>query len=52
MNAMIDKQMQFFAWLVTTAIDKCQSLEEERRNAKRAARGCCNKAFKEGKGRM
>lgn len=25
---MTDKQMQFIAWLITTATDKCQSLEE------------------------
>ena len=25
---MTDRQMQFFAWLVTTATDKCQTLEE------------------------
>lgn len=30
MQAMTDKQMQFFAWLITTATDKCQSLEEVR----------------------
>lgn len=28
MQGMTDKQMQFFAWLITTATDKCQSLEE------------------------
>lgn len=30
MNAMTDKQMQFIAWLITTATDKCQSMEEVR----------------------
>ena len=28
MQGMTDKQMQFFAWLITAATDKCQSLEE------------------------
>lgn len=28
MQGMTDKQMQFIAWLITTATDKCQSLEE------------------------
>lgn len=28
MEVMTDKQMQFIAWLITTATDKCQSLEE------------------------
>lgn len=28
MKVMTDKQMQFIAWLITTATDKCQSLEE------------------------
>lgn len=27
---MTDKQMQFLTWLITTATDKCQSLEEVR----------------------
>lgn len=27
---MTDKQMQFIAWLITTATDKCQSVEEVR----------------------
>ena len=27
---MTDKQMQFIAWLITTATDKCQSMEEVR----------------------
>lgn len=27
---MTDKQMQFIAWLITTATDKCQTLEEVR----------------------
>lgn len=30
MNNMTDKQMQFIAWLITTATDKCQSMEEVR----------------------
>lgn len=30
MKIMTDKQMQFIAWLITTAIDKCQSMEEVR----------------------
>lgn len=25
---MTDKQMQFIAWLITTATDKCQTIEE------------------------
>ena len=27
---MTDKQMQFITWLITTATDKCQSIEEVR----------------------
>lgn len=27
---MTDMQMQFIAWLITTATDKCQTLEEVR----------------------
>lgn len=27
---MTDKQMQFIAWLITTATDKCQSMDEVR----------------------
>lgn len=27
---MTDKQMQFIAWLITTATDKCQTIEEVR----------------------
>lgn len=27
---MTDRQMQFLAWLITTATDKCQSMEEVR----------------------
>ena len=27
---MTDKQMQFIAWLITTATDKCQTMEEVR----------------------
>ncbi|MCM1187174.1 MAG: hypothetical protein NC251_10710 [Lachnoclostridium sp.] len=30
MEVMTDKQMQFIAWLITTATDKCQSLDEVR----------------------
>ena len=30
MNAMTDKQMQFIAWLITTATDKCQTMDEVR----------------------
>ena len=30
MEVMTDKQMQFIAWLITTATDKCQSMEEVR----------------------
>lgn len=30
MERMTDKQMQFIAWLITTATDKCQSMEEVR----------------------
>lgn len=30
MNNMTDKQMQFIAWLITTATDKCQTMEEVR----------------------
>ena len=28
---MTDEQMQFITWLITTATDKCQSLEEVRK---------------------
>ena len=28
---MTDKQMQFIAWLITTATDKCSSMEEVRK---------------------
>lgn len=28
MNVMTDKQMQFIAWLITTATDKCQTMDE------------------------
>lgn len=31
MELMTDKQMQFITWLITTATDKCQSLEEVRK---------------------
>ena len=27
-KAMTDKQMQFIIWLITTATDKCQTIEE------------------------
>lgn len=30
MEVMTDRQMQFIAWLITTATDKCQSMEEVR----------------------
>lgn len=30
MDNMTDKQMQFIAWLITTATDKRQSMEEVR----------------------
>lgn len=30
MEKMTDKQMQFIAWLITTATDKCQTIEEVR----------------------
>ena len=30
MQGMTDKQMQFIAWLITTATDKCQTVEEVR----------------------
>lgn len=30
MNIMTDKQMQFIAWLITTATDKCQTMDEVR----------------------
>lgn len=30
MNTMTDKQMQFIAWLITTATDKCQTMDEVR----------------------
>ncbi len=30
-TAMTDKQMQFIAWLITTATDKCESMEEVRK---------------------
>ena len=29
-NVMTDKQMQFIAWLITTATDKCQTMDEVR----------------------
>lgn len=29
-DEMTDKQMQFIAWLITTATDKCQTIEEVR----------------------
>lgn len=30
MSVMTDKQMQFIAWLITTATDKCQTIDEVR----------------------
>ncbi len=30
MDIMTDKQMQFIAWLITTATDKCQTMDEVR----------------------
>lgn len=30
MDIMTDKQMQFIAWLITTATDKCQTIDEVR----------------------
>ena len=30
MENMTDRQMQFITWLITTATDKCQSIEEVR----------------------
>lgn len=30
MTTMTDKQMQFIAWLITTATDKCKDMEEVR----------------------
>lgn len=29
-DVMTDKQMQFIAWLITTATDKCQTMDEVR----------------------
>lgn len=31
MEVMTDKQMHFIAWLITTATDKCQDIEEVRK---------------------
>ena len=31
MNAMTDKQLQFIAWLITTATDKCKDMDEDRK---------------------
>lgn len=31
MAEMTDKQMQFIAWLITTATDKCQTIDEVRK---------------------
>lgn len=31
MTAMADKQMQFIAWLITTATDKCKDMDEVRK---------------------
>ncbi|UVM80426.1 MAG: hypothetical protein [Bacteriophage sp.] len=30
MDNMTDKQLQFIAWLITTATDKCETIEEVR----------------------
>ena len=30
METMTDRQMQFLTWLITTATDKCQTMEEVR----------------------
>ncbi len=30
MDVMTDKQMQFITWLITTATDKCQTIDEVR----------------------
>lgn len=31
MENMTDKQLQFIAWLITTATDKCETIEEVRK---------------------
>lgn len=31
MAVMTDKQMQFIAWLITTATDKCKDMDEVRK---------------------
>ena len=31
MKTMTDKQMQFIAWLITTATDKCKDMDEVRK---------------------
>lgn len=31
MKAMTDKQLQFIAWLITTATDKCKDMDEVRK---------------------
>ena len=31
MYAMTDKQLQFIAWLITTATDKCKDIDEVRK---------------------
>lgn len=31
MDIMTDKQMQFIAWLITTATDKCKDMDEVRK---------------------
>lgn len=31
MNAMTDKQLQFIAWLIITATDKCKDMDEVRK---------------------
>lgn len=31
MDVMTDKQLQFIAWLITTATDKCKDMDEVRK---------------------
>lgn len=31
MDTMTDKQLQFIAWLITTATDKCKDMDEVRK---------------------
>ena len=43
---MTDKQMQFIAWLITTATDKCQTIDEVREMSRLAITlFCCNLIF-------